>query len=99
MSPQWSEKDQRQFEHVKESELELGRTPSRAKAIAGRTVNQHRRREGRTPSRRSQGTGNPSAALEERTANQLRNRARQLGIEGRSEMSKAELVAAIRRHG
>ena len=98
MSPQWSEKDQRQYEHVKESELEQGRTPSRAKAIAGRTVNQHRRREGRTPSRRSQGTGNPtrrSRALRRPTPKP----SPPAGIEGRSEMSKAELVAAIRRHG
>lgn len=95
----WSDKDERQYEHVKESERERGRSRSRAKEIAARTVNQQRRREGRTENRKTSGTGNPNAPLEERTREELMNRARDLDIEGRSRMNKAELVEAIRSHG
>jgi hypothetical protein len=44
----WSPKDERQYEHVKESERGEGRSPKRAKEIAARTVNKQRRKEGRT---------------------------------------------------
>jgi len=51
MSPKsWSSKDERQYEHVKESESKQGRSPKRAKEIAARTVNKQRKREGRTKS-------------------------------------------------
>jgi hypothetical protein len=59
-------------------------------------VNEQRRKEGRTENRRSQGTGNPNARLEERTRDELYNRAKQLEISGRSGMTKSELVRAIR---
>jgi hypothetical protein len=36
--------------------------------------------------------------LDERTVEELRDRARELGIEGRSDLSKSELVDAIRNH-
>jgi hypothetical protein len=45
------------------------------------------------------GTGNPTTSLEERTRRELYNRAKQLHIEGRSGMTKAELVRAIRKRG
>jgi hypothetical protein len=48
MPKAWSNKDERQYEHVKESELEQGRTTKRAKEIAARTVNKQRASEGRT---------------------------------------------------
>jgi hypothetical protein len=70
----------------------------RAKEIAARTVNKQRREEGRTPNRRTQGTGNPRRGLQERTKEELLNRARQLGIAGRSQMNKRELVHAIQSH-
>ena len=94
--PQWTEKDRRQFEHVKESELERGRAEEKAEEIAGRTVNKRRRTEGRTPNRRTMGTGNPTLRLEERSRDEVYNRAAELKIRGRSRMSKAELVEAIR---
>ena len=97
MPSSWSNKDERQYEHVKESAKESGRSESRAKEIAARTVNTQRREEGRTPNRRTQGTGNPNLGLESRTRDELYNRAKELDIEGRSKMNKAELVAAIRR--
>ncbi|MGH7540936.1 MAG: Rho termination factor N-terminal domain-containing protein [Gemmatimonadota bacterium] len=94
----WSDKDERQYEHVKESELERGRSEERAEEIAARTVNKQRREEGRTKSGRktTEGTGNPNTPLEERTVDELRNRARQLGIEGLGSMDKKELIRAIR---
>jgi hypothetical protein len=95
---QWSSKDERQYQHIKESERERGRRSARAREIAARTVNKRRREEGRTESRRTSGTGNPNSSLEERTVDELRNRASQLDIEGRSSMRKAELVRAIRQH-
>ncbi len=94
--PSWSNKDERQYEHVKESEKERGRSEERAKEIAGRTVNKQRRKEGRTPNKKTQGTGNPQSRLEDRTRDELYNRAKDLGVEGRSKMSKDELVQAIR---
>jgi hypothetical protein len=95
----WSDKDERQYEHVKESEKKRGRSKSRAKEIAARTVNQQRRKEGRTEKKSTSGTGNPSASLEDRTKDQLLNRAKELDIEGRSQMSKKELIEAIRSSG
>ena len=62
----------------------------KAEEIAARTVNKRRREEGRTPNRRTQGTGNPNLALEERSRDEIYNRARDLQIRGRSKMSKAD---------
>ena len=94
--PSWTEKDERQYEHVKDSALDRGRSEERAEEIAARTVNKQRREEGRTPEGRTSGTGSPHSALEERTRDELYNRAKELDIEGRGEMTKSELVDAIR---
>jgi hypothetical protein len=94
--PEWTEKDRRQYEHVKESELERGRGEDKAQEIAGRTVNKQRRSEGRTPNRRTQGTGNPNLPLEERSRDEIYNRAAELRIKGRSTMTKDELIRAVR---
>jgi hypothetical protein len=50
MPKSWSNKDERQYEHVKASEKKEGRSTGRAKEIAARTVNKHRKQEGRTKS-------------------------------------------------
>ena len=50
MPKAWSNKDERQYEHVKDSELKEGRSTKRAKEIAARTVNKQRSKEGRTRS-------------------------------------------------
>lgn len=42
--------------------------------------------------------GGDSEDLEERTVEELQERARELGIEGRSDLSKRELLDAIRNH-
>ncbi|REJ80646.1 MAG: addiction module toxin RelE [Acidobacteria bacterium] len=96
MPKSWSDKDERQYEHIKQSLREDGKSEERAEEIAARTVNKTRREEGRTDNVTTQGTGNPNSPLEERTVPELRNRAAELDIEGRSSMHKEELVAAIR---
>jgi hypothetical protein len=50
MPKSWSSKDERQYEHVKSSEQKKGESTKRAKEIAARTVNKHRKQEGRTKS-------------------------------------------------
>lgn len=94
--PSWSNKDQRKYEHIKDSSLDRGVSEDRAEEIAARTVNKGRREEGRTPNKTTQGTGNPNRSLEDRTRQELYNRARELNIQGRSKMNKQELVQAIR---
>jgi plasmid stabilization system protein ParE len=98
MMPSWTSKDRRQYEHIKEGYEQRGKSDDRAEEIAARTVNKERREEGRTPNKRSEGTGNPRHGLESRTKTELENRARELHIDGRSKMSKDELVQAIRQH-
>lgn len=93
----WSAKDERKYEHIKESALDRGRRPARATEIAARTVNKERREEGRTPNRRTTGTGNPRAPLEERSKDELYNLAEESDIKGRSRMNKNQLITAIRR--
>jgi plasmid stabilization system protein ParE len=96
MPKAWSAKDERKYEHVKESAKDRGASTKRAKEIAARTVNKSRREEGRTPSKRTQGTGNPRTSLEDRSVQELRNLARDRDISGRSRMRKDELVSALR---
>ena len=95
--PSWSKKDERQYEHIKESSKKRGKSTERAKEIAARTVNKQRREEGRTPNKRTSGTGNPNRGLETRTRDELYNRAKDLNIQGRSKMNKSQLVSAIRK--
>ena len=44
----WSNKRERQYEHIKESEQKQGRATKRAKEIAARTVNKERAENGET---------------------------------------------------
>jgi hypothetical protein len=44
----WSPNRERQYEHVKDSELEEGRSKEEAEEIAARTVNKHRAEAGET---------------------------------------------------
>lgn len=96
MPKKWSDKDERQYEHVKESAKSRGKSEDRAKEIASRTVNKQRREEGRTPNKTTQGTGNPNTRYEDRSVDELRNLAADRDIEGRSKMNKKELVDALR---
>lgn len=97
MPGKWTDKDERQYKHIVDSEKDQGRSTDRAKEIAARTVNKQRREEHRTPNRTTQGTGNPNTPLEDRSRDELYNRARELQIEGRSKMTKDQLLEAIRR--
>jgi len=101
MPQAWSKKDERQYEHIKESSKQRGKSTRRAKEIAARTVNKQRRQEGRTKSgkKSTSGTGNPNRSLQARSKKELYNRAKEMGIDGRSKMNKGELVRAIQRHG
>jgi hypothetical protein len=98
----------RQYEHVKKSEREQGASEKRAKEIAARTVNKERARSGESDSRSRSSTddmssgrrgGQRSGTSREkgRTRDQLYNEARNLGVEGRSKMNKAQLQRAVDR--
>ena len=104
----WSNKRERQYEHIKDSAKERGASKKRAKEIAARTVNKERARsrEARTASRTSRrdissgrrgglrsGTNRPKG----RTKEQLYNEAKKMNISGRSKMSKQQLQRAVDR--
>ena len=97
--PSWTKKDERKYEHIKESELERGVGEERAEEIAARTVNKSRREEGRTPNGTTQGTGNPGRGYEARTRDELYNIAKEKHIPCRSKMDKQELIEAVRGKG
>ncbi len=48
MPREWSDKRERQYRHIKESELDRGRSEDRAEEIAAATVNKTRREKGET---------------------------------------------------
>jgi len=96
----------RQYEHVKESQLDQGASEDRAEEIAARTVNKEKARHGesRTSSRSSTddissgrrgGLRSGSERDKGPTRDQLYNEAKDRGIEGRSKMNKAQLKRAV----
>jgi hypothetical protein len=104
----WSAKRERQYEHIKESEQEQGRSTKRAKEIAARTVNKERARAGeaRESSRTSRedmssgrrgGLRSGTNREKGRTKEQLYNEAKRMNIEGRSRMNKQQLQRAVDR--
>jgi len=62
MPQAWSSKDERQYEHIKDSEKKEGRSMKRAKQIAAATVNKQRTSEGRTKAQRSRKTSRNRSA-------------------------------------
>jgi hypothetical protein len=48
MARAWSERRERQFEHIQESYRERGRSEDKAEELAARTVNKDRARKGET---------------------------------------------------
>src|SRR3954468_18337596 len=92
----WSKKDEKMYDHVKESELDRGMDPARAEEIAARTVNKTRREEGRTRNKTTQGTRNPNQGYEGPPRHELYKIAKKKDIPGRSKMGKQELIDAIR---
>jgi hypothetical protein len=104
---QWSDKRERQYEHIKEGMLDRGETEDTAEEIAARTVNKERARAGEaaTASRSSiddissgrRGGLRSHTGPRGRTKDQLYNEAREKGIKGRSKMTKRELEQAVGR--
>ncbi len=102
---EWTAKQERKYEHIKDSVEERGASTRRAKEIAARTVQKERARKGQTKtssklsrsdissSRRGglRSHGGPKG----RTRDQLYNEAKNLGIKGRSSMNKDQLRRAV----
>lgn len=104
----WSQKRERQYEHVKSGAKKRGASTKRAKEVAARTVNKERARSGESRQRSKVSTRGPSASQrggrrsgtnrpKGRTKEQLYNEARRLGIGGRSSMDKSQLQRAVSR--
>ncbi len=102
----WSNKRERQYEHIKESAKKQGKSTRTAKRVAAATVNKERARKGeaKTASRSStkdissgrrrglrSGTNRPKG----RTKEQLYSEAKRRGIKGRSSMTKDQLQKAL----
>ncbi|MFI8347064.1 plasmid stabilization protein [Streptomyces sp. NPDC085596] len=100
-----SPKRERQYEHIKDSELEQGASEDRAEEIAARTVNKERARAGesKTASRTStedmssgrRGGQRSGKGPQGPTYDQLYNEAKQRDIHGRSDMNKEQLRRAL----
>jgi hypothetical protein len=102
MPSQFSRKDERQYQHIKQGYRERGVSNDEAEERAARTVNKERHAEGRTKEQREQrASGSRSSgrsrSRDEPTKEELYDRARKLGIEGRSKMDKDQLKRAIQR--
>ncbi|MFE3799608.1 plasmid stabilization protein [Nocardia tengchongensis] len=102
----WTDKQERQYEHIKDSARDRSESAKRAKEIAARTVNKNRAQLGQTktagrsstddksPQQRGgqrSGRGGPKGP----TRDQLYNEAKKRNIEGRSSMTKAQLAHAL----
>ena len=97
----------RQYEHVKESEERQGRSEARAEEIAARTVNKEKARHGESRTASKTSTEDPKSSGQRggersgtnrpkgRTRDQLYAEAKHLGVDGRSKMSKSQLLHAI----
>src|SRR5436305_13241028 len=96
----------RQYEHIKDSQLDRGADEGRAEEVAARTVNKERARSGESRSRSRTSTNDMSSSrrggqrsgtdrAKGRTRDQLYNEARKMGIEGRSRMNKEQLQRAV----
>ena len=103
----WSKKRERQYEKVKGSLKDQGRSEGTAEEIASRTVNKERARSGEARQKSKSSTDDISSGRRGgkrsgsgpggRTKQQLYNEAKQKNIKGRSSMSKAELEKAVGR--
>jgi hypothetical protein len=96
----------RQYEHIKDSQVDQGKSESKAEEIAARTVNKEKAQSGesRTASKSSTNDTSPgkrggrrSGTNREkgRTREQLYNEAKKLNVDGRSKMNKDQLRRAV----
>ena len=108
MPTAWSAKRERQYEHIKDGLEERGTSEDKAEEIAARTVNKERARAGEAKessrlsredisSGRRGGLRSGTRRPKGRTRDQLYEEAKDLGIEGRSKMNKAQLQRAVDR--
>jgi hypothetical protein len=103
----WSDKRERQYEHIKEGLEEHGRSEDLAEEIAARTVNKERARAGETRTASRTSTEDISSGRRGglrshrgpggRTRDQLYEEAKHKNIKGRSKMTKAQLERAVDR--
>ena len=103
----WSDKRERQYEHIKEGLRERGESEDTAEEIAARTVNKARARAGESEQASRTSTDDVSASRRGglrshrgsggRTKQQLYAEAKDKNIRGRSSMTKAELEQAVGR--
>ena len=101
----WSDKRERQYDHIKEGLVERGEDEGTAEEIAARTVNKERARAGEAEEASRTSTEDISSGRRGglrshrvpggRTRDQLYNEAREKNIKGRSKMTKAELERAV----
>lgn len=101
----WSQKRERQYEHVKEGLEARGRTEELAEEIAARTVNKERARAGEARTASQTSTSDLSSGRRGglrshrgpggRTYRQLYAEARRKGVKGRSRMDKADLEREV----
>jgi hypothetical protein len=96
----------RQYEHIKDSLREGGKSEDTAEEIASRTVNKERARHGEAKessrlSREDMSSGRRGGLRSHRkgprgrTKDQLYEEAKQKGVKGRSKMTKDELARAV----
>lgn len=85
-SPGPSVKDKKQYEKIRDQ----GASKEKAARIANASANSSRSSVGRK--------GGKSAQYEDWNVKDLRKRAGEIGIDGRSKMNKGELVKALRNH-
>jgi len=103
----WSDKRERQYDHIKESALDRGKSEDVAEEIAARTVNKERARSGEAKessrlSREDISSGRRGGLRSHsgeggRTRDQLYEEAKARNVKGRSKMTKAELERAVSR--
>jgi hypothetical protein len=103
----WSDKRERQYEHIKDGLLDRGEDEGTAEEIAARTVNKERARAGEAKTASRSSTHDISSGRRGglrshdgrggRTYAQLYNEARQRNVPGRSSMNKAQLERALDR--
>ncbi len=101
----WNKKHERQYEHIKDSLKDKGRSESTAEEIAARTVNKTRAQQGESEKASPTSTNDKSPSErggqrshqgpQGRTKAQLYEDAKRLNIEGRSDMNKNELKHAV----
>lgn len=96
----------RQYEHIKDSQLDQGKSESKAEEIAARTVNKEKARSGESETASKSSTDDMSSGQrggqrsgtnreKGRTREQLYNEASQRGVDGRSKMNKEQLRRAV----